>query len=366
MKLFHVCFINFASRLCLHLNPARIQPSGSIGIEAPYLCRCPHPIAGVLAGEVKQPLIPASSLKPQSTTKMKSTIVPSKIVSLTCAVICCFVSASTAQTLLVHYDLEEGTGSTATDSGTGTDSNGTLGGNATWSTNTPSGDGSSLSLSKNGTDSNFVSASSSEVDALSSFTITLWLNIQGNINVGDRLVSTLSSETFKGFDFNIQALTSGSSDISASGFRLGLLVDGVSGGSALVSSAGTSVNADSQWAFLAVTYDGTRTSNNVAFYTGTTTATVSQLGLVDSLNMGTVDSTTGNLQIGNTSATTSDRTPSALFDDVRIYSGAASSAFLEDVRVDNLASIPEPATSTMILGSFILALAAIKFRRRNI
>ena len=268
-----------------------------------------------------------------------------------------------AQTLLVHYDLNEGSGTTAADSTTGTASNGTLGGNATWSTSTPGGSGASLSLTKNATDANFVSTGASEVDALASFTITLWFNAQGTITAGDRLLSTLSAGTFKGFDFNLQALTSTATDISGSGFRLGLLVDGTSGGSALFSSAGTSVNANNQWVFLAVTYDGTATSNNVSFYTGTSGSAVTQLGIVGTLNMGAVDSTTGSLQVGNTTATTGDRTPSGLFDDVRIYNGVASSAFLNDVRLENLSGIPEPSTYAAIAGA--LALVATGFARRR-
>lgn len=268
-----------------------------------------------------------------------------------------------AQTLLVHYDLNEGSGTTAADSASGTASNGTLGGNASWSTNTPGGSGTSLGLTKNATDANFVSAGSSEVNALASFTITLWFNAQGAITAGDRLLSTLSSGTFKGFDFNVQALTSTATDISASGFRLGLLVDGTSGGSALFSSAGTSVNANNQWVFLAATYDGTKTSNNVTFYTGTPGSAVTQLGVVGTLNMGAVDSTTGSLQIGNTTATTGDRTPTGLFDDVRVYSGVASSVFLNDVRLDNLSSVPEPSTCAAVAGA--LALVATGFLRRR-
>lgn len=269
-----------------------------------------------------------------------------------------------AQTLLVHYDLNEGSGTTATDSTTGTASDGTLGGNATWSTNTPDGSGSSLSLTKNATDANFVSAGSSEVNALTSFTITLWFNAQGTVTAGDRLLSTLSSGTFKGFDLNLQALTSTATNISASGFRLGLLVDGTSGGSALFSSAGTSVNASNQWVFLAVSYDGTKTTDNVSFYTGTSGSAVTQLGVVGTLNMGAVDSTTGSLQIGNTTATTGDRTPTGLFDDVRVYSGVASSGFLNDVRLDNLSSVPEPSTCAAVAGALALVATGILRRRK--
>lgn len=275
-------------------------------------------------------------------------------------------SAASAQTLLVRYDFDEGTGTTAADSGTGVASNGTFGGNATWSSNTPDGSGSSLSLAKNATDANHVTASSAEVNSLSSFTITLWINAQGTITAGDRLVSTLSSGTFKGFDLNLQALTSTATDISASGFRLGLLVDGTSGGSALFSSAGTSINANNQWVFVAVSYDGTKTSDNVTFYTGAVSSAVGQLGIVGTLNMGAVDGTTGSLQIGNTSATTGDRTPSSLFDDVRIYSGVATSSFLNDVRLQNLSNIPEPSTWGALAGALSASLAITARRRRLI
>lgn len=262
---------------------------------------------------------------------------------------------SSAQTLLVRYTFDEGSGTSVADSGTGVSSVGTLGGNATWSTNTPGGTGSSLGFTKNGTDANFVTASAAEVDGLGSFTITLWLNVQGAISNGDRLVSTLSAATFKGFDFNLQSVTGSGASTT---FNPALLVDGNTGPSAFVGTA--SINANSQWVFLAVTYDGTKTSNNVAFYTGSVSSSSLQLGILGTINMGAVDATTGALQIANTSASASDRTPTALFDDVRIYGGVADAAFIEGVRIS---AVPEPASFAGVAGA--ATLLAVGFARRR-
>lgn len=283
---------------------------------------------------------------------MKSIIIP----ALGCFLLSGPGTSLSGQALLVHYTFDEGTGTTAADAAGMPASNGTLGGNATWSSNTPGGSGASIGFTKNATDANFVTASAAEVDALSSFTIMLWLNIQGAISNGDRLVSTLSASTFKGFDFNLQSVTGSGASTT---FNPTLLVDGNSGGSAFVGTA--SVNANSQWVFLAVTYDGTKTSNNVTFYTGSISSTVLQLGVVGTINMGTVDATTGALQVANTSASSGDRTPTALIDDVRIYSGVADVAFIEGVR---LSMVPEPSSFAILAGSAALISAGVVRRRR--
>lgn len=255
------------------------------------------------------------------------------------------ISAS-AQTPLLWYKMDDGSGTTVTDSGSGTALNGTLTGTATWSSNTPSGTGSGVSLTSDGTDANAIttgSVANTKIDKLTQFTLTLWVNLQAAPAVADRFVSILELNTAKGFDLEIQAPSSGT--LSAGNFRPTLLVDGFGG---VTASANT--GADNQWLFLAVTYDGSLTSGNVKFYTGNQAAVVAQLGATQTLNSGQVDSSTGLFQVGNTSASSSDRTASSLFDDVRIYGSVLTSSDLESIRME---SVPEPSVLSLTLVAMI-------------
>lgn len=98
--------------------------------------------------------------------------------------------------------------------------------------------------------------------------------------------------------------------------------------------------------FLAVTYDGTLTTNNIAFYTGSTSSGVMQLGLSVSSNAGILGDNSLPFQVAGTAQTTGDRTPLGYFDDIRIYEGVASAEFLEGVRLQN---IPEPSSTALLL-----------------
>lgn len=265
------------------------------------------------------------------------------------------VSVASAQTPLVWYKLNEGTGTTVLDSGSGTALNATLSGTATWTTSTPSGSGAALSIVDNATDANFASSGSvtgTKIDALTKFTITMWVNLQAVPTAGDRLLSTLSLSTYKGFDFNIQS-------VSSYTFTPTLLVDGVTGGA--VGASATAVTSDHSWLFLSVSYDGSLGSSNTTFYSGATSGSLVNLGTA-SISSGAVDSSTGSLQVGNTTASTTDRTDTALFDDIRIYGSVLTSTEIDAIRMD---AVPEP--STALLASLALAGFALrKLRARRL
>ena len=270
------------------------------------------------------------------------------------------VSVASAQTPLVWYKMNEGSGTLVGDSGSGTALNATMSGTATWTTSTPSGTGSAVSIVDNATDANFISTGAvtgTKVDALSQFTITLWVNLQALPTAGDRLISTLNVGATKGFDLNIQNPTSGT--LSAANFCPTLMVDGYA--APAVGAPSNNVSAANTWLFLAVTYDGLSSSGNVKFYSGNTSGALISLGTT-SITSGAVDSTTGALQIGNTSASSGDRTPSALFDDVRIYGGVLTSTDIDTIRMD---AVPEPSTALLAaLGLAGFGLLKLRSRRQ--
>lgn len=258
------------------------------------------------------------------------------------------IGVASAQTPLVWYKLNEGTGTTVLDSGSGTALNATLGGTTTWTNSTPSGSGTALSLTDDGTDANFLSSGAvtgTKIDALTKFTLTMWVNLQAVPTAGDRLISTLSLTSFKGFDFNMQS-------VSSYTFTPTLLVDGVTGGS--VGASATAVTSDHSWLFLSVSYDGSLGSSNTTFYSGAMTGSLVNLG-TSSISSGAVDTSTGSLQVGNTTASTTDRTDTALFDDIRIYGSVLTSTEIDAIRME---SVPEP--STALLASLALAGFALR------
>ena len=93
-----------------------------------------------------------------------------------------------------------------------------------------------------------------------------------------------------------------------------------------VANGGGSI-AGQQWTWVAVTYDGTQTTNNVTFYTGDGT-TLSTGDIVSNAN-GVLNTITSDLLIGNT--TGDNRTFSGLIDNVRIYNTVEDAASLQSI-----------------------------------
>lgn len=253
-----------------------------------------------------------------------------------------------AQTPLLHYTLD----------GSGTDSgligvNGTLAGNAVYGASGSGVGRFDKALSTvDGTNDYFTAATGGN-SALSgsALTIALWVNMDSaSSSVIDRLVANASGST--GFDFGINSYSAGTGAGGADAFTLTLALNSVSGGSVSTSAGYVS----DKWLFLAVTYDGA----NIRFYSGDETT---GLGLnTTAAKTGSIVASSAALEVGGTPATTNDRSPAALFNDVRIYNSALTLSQLESIRVS---AIPEPSQGALILGALAAGLIVVRRGRRG-
>ena len=266
------------------------------------------------------------------------------------AILAGLFGSSAQAALLVHYTFDNAADRLA-DTGTGTPAPLTAIGSNSFVTNTPSGSGAAYS---NGAGSNaYLTTGTSgnpdtgtdpaTTDGLTPFTVTLWVNLQAAPAVNDRLISDWNPvDLNQGFDLRIN------SD-SASNFQLGAVVNN----NTQFSSANI-LTANNGWAFIAFTYDGTQATNNALLYTGTASASTSTLGNALSINAGAMVNNSNDLQIGGTAASGSDRSPSALFDDVRMYDSVLT---LEELELVRLANVPEPGVVMLsllgVLGFFV-------------
>jgi hypothetical protein len=250
--------------------------------------------------------------------------------------------------MLLEYQFEEGTGTAAANSGTlGAVANGTLLGTATWTSDTPSASGSSLSIpvSRDGARVSTPGALS-EFNGLSTITGLMWLKPTTLVN-GDRILS--SWDGTHGFDWQIQTPISGT--IAANNYKFVMTVNGTP----YASNADVTVSG---WQFVAFTYDGGL--NNLKLYVGSIGGVVTQLGTTINTTTGVLaTNTTKPLDVGNTDVNTA-RNPGALFDGVQIYDSILTSGDLETIRA---ASIPEPSAWVLIAGAgtFIMVMRS----RRN-
>jgi hypothetical protein len=252
-------------------------------------------------------------------------------------------SSAQSQTLLSHYNLD---GSLSDSGSLGID--GELINQASFTTGGVGIFDQALSTADGTQDFFRADTSSNSAFNLDAITITLWVNLS-QANDGDRLVSSLTATT--GFDLYLKKdyLTDGD-------FRLSFGFNSTSG--AVQSTDNAAYQLD-QWVFIAVTYDSTITgSDNVFFYVGDE---ASGVVMNDSgSKTGSILTSTQDLEIGGTPASTSDRTPTALFNDVRIYDGALDLASLESVRT---AVIPEPSQAALLFGFVTVGALALKRRR---
>lgn len=242
-------------------------------------------------------------------------------------------TALAAPTLLLQYTFNEGSGTTATDSAANP-ANGTFVGGVSYTASTPNGYG--YALASDGTDGSYVSAGdASKLDGLSNFTLTTWINIQSAAN-SDRIMSKRTT-TGSFYDFYI-------SSIDSTGVYITLaLYDGTGAADSKTSYVGKIAG---KWAFLAVTRAD---DNTISFFVGDASSAVSAKtsGTLASPQDAVIPGNTAPFMVGNSAANTA-RSPSAYFDDVRVYSGVADTAFLESVRQENLATVPEPASLALI------------------
>ena len=238
-----------------------------------------------------------------------------------CLISFAMVAQTTHATLLLQYNFDEASGNAFDSSATGIAADASLFNLAARTTNTPSGTGKALDVTPGGSFSNYVYAvtGTNKLNVvLTNLTLTTWINLQGMITNGDRIMGNINGTApGSGFDFAFN------STVAPTAAILTFRKNSTGGGS----PATATVNLTNKWVFLAVVYNGA----NVSYYTGTVASAVAQLGTSVVLT-GNINASTNNFQVGATPATAADRTPPAWFDDVRVYDTALTSAQLEAIR----------------------------------
>ena len=217
-------------------------------------------------------------------------------------------TASTAQADLVfQMDFNDADGNQSlVDRGT-TGTIGSFSGGSTYSTDVAPSNSGGFSGSFDGASGAANFGDIAALDGLTQMTITAWIK-SDDLNT-NRIVSKRSNPD--GFDLYYHTTS-----------PTGLEFVGEGG----VSNGGGSFSA-SEWTWVAVTYDGTQTSNNVTFYTGD--GTTLSAGDTASLNKGALLANAQSLLIGNNSA--GSRTFDGLIDNVRIYNSVEDAASLQSI-----------------------------------
>ncbi len=204
------------------------------------------------------------------------------------------------------------------------------------------------------------------LNSLTSFTLSGWYRTSEESWAGAVLIQKNATANNQ---FSLAFATSSKGGNKAS---LGLVV-----GTATHSATGTQVTTGmtselaplDTWIFFAVTYDGTKTSDNVIFYYGTTETEVMQIGTTQTINAGALEPlNTANLVIGNNKA--GIRPWDGFLDNIRIFgtttgsSGVLNQGQLEALRSADIATIPEPTSYAMVLlGAGALFAARRRLRR---
>lgn len=244
------------------------------------------------------------------------------------------LSGSVPPPLILHYSFNEVMGQ-AIDTGAAPAANGVLLGQAGRTGNTPGGfSRSALDLSGISTD--YVSAGDTDkLDNLLSYTISFWLNLR-DTNLGTGRILGKHDLAASGFDLvAAPSNSSGFSSMSASEFSLQLAHE------AGIARSTADLDARNRWVFVGVSYDGSRVTNNLHFYVGGDSSTVSLLGTPVDHQGGAATDNTVDFTLGGAGPVFADLTLPALLDDVRIYQGILPPSSLELIRLSNVSYEPD-------------------------
>lgn len=276
----------------------------------------------------------------------------------------CWIPPVAAGPLLLHYSFDEANSgnAVAVDFGMAPPAPGTFFGGATRTGNTPGGFSvGALDLTAAGAGTYVDGGDADKLDSLSSFTLSAWINLQ-DVPAGNlRIMSKQGGGTFPGFSWNVSDPPEGAAARTAANFGLRLFIGGDTGFAFDPAPTALNIDADNKWAFIAVSYDGGGSADNVNYYVGTPAATAA-LASTTTVLAGAVTGNIARFGVGFTDAApAADTAPPAYMDDIRVYSGVLTPAELEVVRLANV--IPEPSSIGLLAAGLLTAFS--RGRRRK-
>jgi len=254
---------------------------------------------------------------------------------------------------LLHYELNEGTGTTAFDTGDAPAANGTLTGSGSgWVVDSPSGTGSSYSVAGSSGSSYIDSGTVTKLQGLGDFTISFWMKLSG-ADVNDRIFSTRG--TTSGASIGYLDIIATSADVNNMVLRFEM-----SPGSTGFSAFSPTFDA-TDWVFVSIIRD--ESAGEIQYFLGDTTASSALVdgGVTTGMAAGSnqINQNSGPMRIGSTAASPSNRSPDGFLSDFRFYESALTENEVNGIRT---AAIPEPAAG-VALGLAALAFVCVRLRR---
>ena len=274
-------------------------------------------------------------------------------------------SASAAPSPILRWSFDESSSGTSPAGDTGATApaaSGTFSGAATRTGNTPGNfSAGALNVTGNAAAGNHVASSGdvNKTDALSAMTVTGWINFQGAPTQLDEIVRDapiVPTDAGQG-GWSVGILDGDEPGFSASNFSLTFSKANATG--SVINEGGiysTALDADNKWLFFAATFD--TSTGLMQLYTGgpTTPVTFNRSGLSAA---GPIADNLRELYVGGYPAS-SDRTPNAFLDDIRVYGSVLSTTDLNAVRLSN---VPEPTAAAALLAAAAIATARRRRRR---
>jgi hypothetical protein len=254
---------------------------------------------------------------------------------------------ASAQTPLLRYTFDEASSGneTALDSGSSPAADGTFTGDDVARTNnTPfGGSRASLNLTSLASPDYVTAGDADKLDGLTQLTLTAWINLQLSPAHGNRIMAKqFGSGNFDGFSFAYNNPTTGT--ISSTNFQLNLALGGAAGFA--IPTSGANLNASNRWLFVAVVYDGTLTSANLKFYSGSETASVAKFGSTRAVTVGPLVANDNEFRVGASSA--GGTSAGQFMDDVRVYGAVLTLAQLNAIRLEALPTLAVALAGTEV------------------